>query len=296
MGKFRDLMDRDLQIRGLSPGTRRKYLASVQDFVRHFKRPPDQLTIDHINQFQFHLTHDRQLSWSAFNVYVCGLRFFYSVTLRKNWDIRHIPYQKTPDKLPEILSQVEIVALFGATSNFKHETILKTAYATGVRVNELIHLRIADIDSQRMMVRVEEGKGRKDRYVPLSSELLKTLREYWKIYHPQYWLFLGQYPGRALAVRTAQQVFTKAQEAAGIKKDVSIHSLRHSFATHLLEAGVNLRVIQLILGHRSLTTTQLYLRVAKTSIGKTPSLLGLLPSPQEIDSMKDPVCPPASPQ
>ncbi len=292
MGRFRDLMDRDLQIRGLSPGTRRKYLASVREFVRYFKRPPNELTIRHINQFQFHLIRDRQLSWSAFNIYVCSLRFFYGVTLRKDWNIKHIPYQKTPDKLPEILSQQEIVALFEATANVKHQTLLKTAYATGVRVSELIHLRLSDIDSHRMMVRIEEGKGRKDRYVPLSPELLETLRDYWKIYRPEPWLFLGEKPCRELGLRTAQLVFTHARDKAGIKKVVSIHSLRHAFATHLLEAGANLRVIQVLLGHRSLTTTQLYLRVAKTSLEKTPSLLKLLPCPQQIASLKDPTCPP----
>lgn len=292
MGRFRDLMDRDLQIRGLSAGTRRKYLASVREFVRYFKRSPDELTISHINQFQFHLIRDRQLSWSAFNIYVCSLRFFYGVTLRRNWDIKHIPYQKTPNKLPEILSQQEIVSLFGATPNLKHQTLLKTAYATGVRVSELIHLRLSDIDSHRMMVRIEEGKGRKDRYVPLSPELLQTLRQYWKRYRPEPWLFVGDKPDRSLGLRTAQLVFTHAREKTPIKKAVSIHSLRHAFATHLLEAGVNLRVIQLLLGHRSLRTTQGYLRVARTTLGKTPSLLKLLPGPQQIAALKDPACPP----
>ena len=278
MGTFRDRMEQDLQIRGFSPNTQAVYLARVREFVRYCQRPPDQLTLDDIHRYQLHLTRERRVSWAVFNQAVAALRFFYGVTLQKGWDITRIPYQKTGRKLPVVLSQAEVRALFQPVRNLKHRALLMTVYAAGLRVGEVVKLRVTDIDSQRMVLRVEQGKGRKDRYVMLSATLLGALREYWKLARPQAWLFPGQHPTTHLCRASAQRIFYKARDAAGIAKRVSIHALRHSFATHLLERGTNLRVIQLLLGHRSLRSTEVYTHVAGSYLRETASPLDLLPA------------------
>ena len=279
MGTFRDRMEQDLQIRGFSPNTQAVYLARVRDFVRYCQRPPDQLALEDIHRYQLHLTQDRRVSWAAFNQTVAALRFFYRVTLQKDWDITRIPYQKTGRKLPVVLSQAEVRALLQAVGNVKHRAILMTVYAAGLRVGEVVKLRVGDIESQRMVLRVEQGKGRKDRYVMLSAKLLTALREYWKIARPPDWLFPGQHPTEPLCRESVQRIFYKARDAAGITKRVSVHVLRHSFATHLLESGTNLRVIQLLLGHRSLRSTEVYTHVAGNYLRETASPLDLLPAP-----------------
>jgi site-specific recombinase XerD len=278
MGKLRDLMDRDLQIRGYSPNTREAYLRSVRDFARYWNRSPEQLTIEQINQYQHHLVQ-RKVSWACFNQAAAALRFFYGVTLNKDWDIARIPYQKTGRRLPQILSEQEVVALFGGVQNIKHRAVLMTLYAGGLRVSEAAHLRVTDIDSQRMVIRIEQAKGRKDRYVPLSKQLLKILREHWLVERPPTWLFPGQDPATPLTRGSINRIFKKAKNAARIAKRVSPHSLRHSYATHLLERGVNIRVIQQLLGHRSLRSTEVYTHVARTYLKDTPSPLDLLPLP-----------------
>jgi integrase/recombinase XerD len=277
MGKFRDLMEGDLQIRGYSPATRRTYLDCVRNFVRFFKRPPEELTLEHIRQYQLHLPRDRTVSWSYFNVVVCALRFFYTVSLKKDWNVKHIPYHKTGRKLPEILSLEELSALFAALSNLKHRTILMTIYAAGLRRNEAVYLKVSDIDSQRMVIRVHQGKGRKDRYVMLSPHLLTVLREYWKIYRPTTWLFMGQGRQEPYCPHTFGKILAHAKNAAGLRKKATLHTLRHSFATHLLESGTNLRVIQMLLGHRSLRSTEIYTHVSKTYLHDTPSPFDKLP-------------------
>lgn len=284
MGKLRDLMDRDLQIRGYSPSTREAYLRSVRDFARYWNRAPDQLTLEQVNQYQHHLVQ-RKVSWACFNQAAAALRFFYRVTLNKEWDVRRIPYQKTGRRLPQILSEQELVTLFGAVQNIKHRAILMTLYAGGLRVSEAAHLRVADIDSQRMVVRIDQGKGRKDRYVPLSKKLLTILREHWLVERPPTWLFQGQDPETPLTRGSIDKIFRKAKTAARIAKRVSAHSLRHSYATHLLERGVNIRVIQQLLGHRSLRSTEIYTHVARTYLKDTPSPLDLLPMPQAMPTL-----------
>jgi site-specific recombinase XerD len=218
----------------------------MKAMVRFFMRPPDELTLEDIHSYQLHLTRDQKVCWGSFNQSVCAIRFFYGVTLDKGWDIQRIPYQKTGRKLPVVLSCEEV-------------------YAAGLRVSEVTHLRVSDIDSQRMMLRVEQGKGRQDRYVMLSHKLLTVLREYWRTYRTEHWLFDGQIPQQPLTRSTVHKVFQKAKRKAGIIKNVSVHSLRHAFATHLLESGVNIRKIQLLLGHRSLQSTQIYTHVARDS-------------------------------
>ena len=276
MGKFHDLMVGDLQIRGYTAGTCEIYLHAVKNFVRFFHRPPDTLTLEHINQYQLHLTRDRKVSWSHFNVVVCALRFFYKVSLQKDWEVKRIPYRKTGRKLPEILSQEEIVRFFTSVPNLKHRVILMTMYAAGVRVSEALHLRPSDIDSSRMVIRIEQGKGRKDRYTMLSPVLLQILREYWKVARPKTWLFPARHQDKPLSRKSIQNVVRKARAAAGIGKAVRSHSLRHAFATYLMEQGVNIRVIQTLLGHQSLRTTELYTHVSKTHLQETKSPLDQL--------------------
>jgi integrase/recombinase XerD len=276
MGRFRDRMDEDLRIRGYSANTRASYLRCVRHFVRHFMRPPDQLTPEHIRQYQLYLTRDRQVSWPYFNQVVCALRFFYRQVLKKDWAVAQIPYQRTGRKLPEILSPQEVTALFRATPNLKHRALLMTMYAGGLRVSEVTHLRVTDIDSQRMVIRIEQGKGRRDRYVMLSPHLHRVLQEYWRARRPATLLFPGP-TSRPLTRESVNRVFHQARRRAKITKHVYPYSLRHACATHLLESGTNIRVIQTLLGHRSLRTTQRYTHVAATYLQETPSPLDRLP-------------------
>ena len=276
MGKFRDQMEADLEIRGLSQHTRKAYLLAVRSFVRHFMRPPDELAQEDIRQYQVHLAHEKRLSWSSFNVAVSAIKFFYKITLKKNWDFDRVPYQKTGRRLPVILSPQEVATLFSVTANQKHRALFMTLYAGGLRLSEVINLQLSDIDSQRMVIRIHQGKGRKDRYVMLSIYLLDVLREYWKAYRPQDWLFPNRSGRARLTARTVQKALKKAAAATAIKKDVTPHILRHAYATHLLENGTNIRVIQMLLGHRSLRSTEIYTHVAKTYFQDTQSPLDML--------------------
>jgi len=280
MGKLHDLMQRDLQIRGYRPTTQKVYLGSVRAFTRYFMRPPDQLTIEHVTRYQHHLTQERLVSWSTFNVHVSALRFFYRITLKRDWDIRLIPYQKQRRRLPEILSQAEVTALFEAADNIRNRAILMTTYGGGLRVSETAHLQVTHIDGDRMTIRVEQGKGGKDRYTILSPRLLEVLREYWRKYRPHSLLFPSA-TGEPMTRSGMAYVFHRAQAKAGITKRVSMHSLRHAFATHLIEAGVSIRVVQLLLGHRNIATTQVYLLVSRNYLHETSSPLDLLPAAAE---------------
>lgn len=273
MGQFRDRYERDLQIRGYSSNTVKQYVYCVRNLVKYFNQPPDELTIEDINNFQLHLTKERKVAWATFNVYVVAIRHFFLITLKRDWKIAFIPYQKTGRKLPEIFSAAELSALFKSVSNIKHLTILMAIYSAGLRVSEAVHLRVSDIDSRRMVIRVNQGKGLKDRYVPLSEALLPFLRQYWKIDRPTDWLFQGQDPKKPLTQESVGLVFRKAKKAAGITKKVTVHSLRHSFASHLMEKGVDIRTIQQLLGHRSLSSTMIYTHVAKNYVNRAGSPL-----------------------
>ncbi len=276
MGRFHDRMDEELRIRGYSANTRECYLRGVRRFVRHFMVPPDRLTPEHIRQYQLFLTRERHVSWTSFNQVVCALRFFYRQVLKKDWAVTQIPYQRTGHRLPEILSPQEVAALFQATPNLKHRALLMTMYAGGLRVAEVTHLRVTNIDSQRMVIRIEQGKGRKDRYVMLSPHLRTVLQQYWRAQRPTLLLFPGPH-GRPLTRESVNRFFHRARRRAKITKPVTPYSLRHACATHLLEGGTNIRVIQTLLGHRSLRTTQRYTHVATTFLQDTQSPLDRLP-------------------
>ena len=287
MGRLHDRMDRELRIRGYAENTRKCYIEKMRCFVRFFMRSPDELTAEDVKQYQLFLTKDKRVSWSTFNVHVCAIRFFYREVLRVDWNVEHIPYHRSGRKLPVVLSREEVQALLDVTTNLKHRALLMTLYSGGLRIGEVVHLKPADIDSGRMMIRVEQGKGRKDRYVMLSEKLLLTLRRYWREYQPALWLFPGVDPSRSLTRESVGRLFARAKERAGIQKRVSPHSLRHAFATHLLERGVNILVIQRLLGHRSLRSTEIYTHVAENYVSDTKSPLDdLLP---DVDDVEPPV-------
>lgn len=276
MTPLRQRMIQDLRIRNYAPRTIHMYVGRVAAFALYFRQSPEVLGPPHIRQYQVHLIEEARVSWPVFNQSVCALRFFYKTTLGKDWAVEHLPYAKQPKRLPVVLSVAEVGKVLSAVEDLKHRTVLETMYATGLRISEALHLRVSDIDSARMVVRVEQGKGRKDRYVTLSPTLLTRLREYWKVYRPEHWLFPNKSAAGPLAERTLRAALLRARKKAGLLKAVKTHTLRHSFATHLLEAGVDLRTIQLLLGHRSLNTTAIYLHVASNTLQETVQAKDLL--------------------
>jgi integrase/recombinase XerD len=278
MGAIKERMMQDLAIRGLSENTQQSYLTCVKQFVGHFMISPERLGLNDIRSYQLYLIRERNVAESSFNVHVAALKFLYGITLQRNWNLDLIPYHRKSKRLPVVLSREEVVQLYHAVSSLKHKAIVLTLYSTGLRVSELVHLKIHDIDSSRMLVRVQEGKNRKDRYVGLSPKLLELLRQYWRSTtpSPRTWLFPGDSPGQPLTRCAVAKMIGKAKERAGIHKPVSPHTLRHSFATHLLESGVDVRRIQLMMGHGSLRSTVQYLHVASTSLREVPNPLDQL--------------------
>lgn len=278
MGKLRDTMQKDMDIRGLSPRTQRTYLGCMKGFVKFYMKSPDQLDLNDIYKYQVYLVQQKKASWSFFNQSVCALRFFYKTTLNKDWDVKHIPFQKKGKKLPVVLSKEEVQSILHGVSNLKHKAILQTLYGAGLRIQEALNLSYKDIDSSRMLIRVRQGKGKKDRYVMLSEKLLNTLRVYWKASQPKpvLYLFPGRDPTKPLTSETVQRVMKRIIKKAGITKTATPHVLRHSFATHLLEDGYDVRKIQFLLGHKSLQSTCTYTHVARDFLQKTTSPLDTL--------------------
>ena len=268
-------MIEDMTIRNLSPATQQSYVYAVAKFSRYFSKSPDQLDVEDVRAYQVHLVAGG-ISWSGLNQIVCALRFFYGVTLGQADVPERIAHAREPQKLPEVLSADEVVRFLEAVPSLKSRAALTTAYAAGLRVSEVVHLKLADIDSARMVIRVEQGKGRKDRYVMLSTQLLAILRTYWRLARPSSWLFPGRAADRPLEPTTLHAACRSAGAAAELTKRVTVHTLRHSFATHLLEGGTDIRIIQVLLGHRDLTTTARYTRVATSTLAGTPSPLDRL--------------------
>jgi site-specific recombinase XerD len=269
----------DLRLRNYSPRTIEAYLAAVLKLTRHFRLAPDQLSPEQVRQFQLQLVA-RRVSFSQLNQVTAGLRFFYAVTLGRPDVVHQIPYGRRPKKLPTVLAPDEVTRLFDAAGNDRDRTLLRTDYALGLRISELVALRLDDIDAARALVVVRQGKGAKDRLVPLSATLLEELRAYWRRYRPQPWLFAGGRPGAHLSVGNVQRVVRRVARRAGLGKPVSLHTLRHSYATHLLEAGCDLLTIQRLLGHKDLKTTSRYLHVSTAQLGRAPSLLDWVARPQ----------------
>jgi integrase/recombinase XerD len=263
---FTDKMEMDMQLRGFSPHTKAAYRSHLKHFEKHFGKPAEQMGEEEIRQYLHYGIIHRKLSSSYASSCYCALKFFFETTLKREWDNKNVPRVKTGRKLPAILSKEELILLFNVTNNLKHKAILMTAYGAGLRVSEIANLKISDIDSKNMQIIVSQGKGNVDRYSVLSQANLTILREYYKQYHPKTWLFPGQDPVNPLNRRSIHRVFKDAKRKAGISKNVSIHSLRHSFATHLLEDNVNICHIQKLLGHRSIRTTCLYLHLTRMSV------------------------------
>jgi len=261
-----DKMAMDIELRGLSPNTKRAYLMHVTNFAKHFGLPAEQLGETEIREYLHHGIVHRKLSSSYAVVCYCALRFFFETTLERDWNDTAIPRMKRGSRQPNILSKEEILQLFNATGNLKHRAVLMTAYSAGLRVGEISNLKIADIDSKNMQILIKQGKGKVDRYSILSEATLAVLREYYKQYHPKVWLFPGQDPAKAINPRTLGSIFKDAKRKVGIKKQVTLHSLRHSFATHLLEDNVHICHIQLLLGHQNIRTTCIYLHLTRLSV------------------------------
>jgi site-specific recombinase XerD len=265
----------DLRIRNYSRCTINNYIRMVARFAQHFGRSPERLGSEHVRDYQLHLLASKT-SWGVFNQTVAALRFLYRVTLKQNWPLERLPYGKKPKRLPCVLSQQEVLQFLGAITNPMHRMALTAAYAAGLRVSEVVTLRVEDIDSARMLIHVRQGKGQKDRIVSLSEVLLRSLRAYWREYRPTVWLFPGQKPDKPICKRTLQGACERADRAAGLKKHVTAHTMRHSFATHLLEAGTDIRTVQALLGHASLSTTAIYAHVQRRLVTATRSPLDLI--------------------
>ena len=272
---LRRRMIEDMTVRNLSPATQRSYIYAVAKFSEYFGRSPDRLDMEAVRAYQVQLVA-RGISWPALNQTVCALRFFYGVTLGQSELPERIPYAREPRKLPLVLSADEVVRFLEAVPGLKSRTALTTAYAAGLRASEAARLKVGDIDSGRMMIRIEEGKGGKDRYTMLSPQLLTILRGYWRLVKPGQWLFPGRDGNHPIDPQVLHAACRSAHKAAHLAKRVTVHTLRHSFATHLLEAGTDIRIIQVLLGHSNLSTTARYTQVASTTIRNTASPLDRL--------------------
>ncbi len=292
MTPLRQRMIEDMQIRNLSVHTQTSYVQQVSLFARHFNKSPELLGPDDIRDYQVYLTNERELATSSILIAISALRFLYKVTLKRNWPFGEvIPAPKKPQRLPIVLSPEEVIQFLDCIASRKHRAILTTCYAAGLRISEAVALTLPAIDSKRMVLRVEQGKGKKDRYVMLSPKLLEILRDWWRVEKSKDWIFPGDIPGRHISKDAVEQACQKAQRLSQIPKPITPHSLRHSFAVHLLESGTDVRTIQLLLGHRSLATTARYLRIATSKVCSTSSPLDLLPRPVSMEAKPKPTQP-----
>ncbi len=289
MTPLRQRMTEDMQVRNLSPHTQNSYVQQVSLFARHFDKSPEELGPEEIRAYQVYLTNERKLATSSILIAVSALRFLYKVSLKRDWTFDDIiPAPKKPQKLPIVLSPEEVLHFLECIGSTKHRAILTTCYAAGLRISEAIRLTPTNIDSRRMVIRVDQGKGQKDRYVMLSPKLLETLRNYFRAVRPKGWLFEGDVAGQPITSGAVERICQKAGRISGIRKPISPHSMRHAFAVHLLESGTDVRTIQLLLGHRSLATTARYLRIATSKVCSTSSPLDLLPRPVPVEPKPTP--------
>lgn len=276
MGKLRDQMEMDMKLRRFSPRTISCYLACMKNVAVYFYKSPAELGDEEIRTYLYHLIEERKASQAVISQSYSALKFFFEKTLQKHWNVSRIPRSKQRKKLPGVLSKQEVELIFTATGNLKHRAILMTVYSAGLRVGEVTRLKVSDIDSERMMIRVNEGKGLKDRYTLLGERNLEILRLYYKAYRPSEWLFPGKIPSEPLSISSVQRVFKASVQKAGIKKKASVHTLRHCFATHLLESGTDLYYIRRLLGHKSVHTTSVYLHITGRDLSKIRSPLDIL--------------------
>lgn len=284
MTPLRQKMINEMKLRGFSVRTQQSYVDAVAGLARFFNKSPDRLNKEKLQSYLLHLMEERNLSWSSCNVAVSAFRFLYGKTLADDSMRLAIPPRKKVNQLPEILSAEELEDLFASAANPKHRMLLMTTYAGGLRVSEVVKLKIKDIHSERMLIRVDQGKGKKDRYTILSERLLKELRIYWTMYRPRLWLFPSKDPSKPMHIGTAQKIYYTAKKRAKIKRGRGIHTLRHCFATHMLEAGEDVRTIQMLMGHSSILTTMVYLQVTRKKLETTKNPLDLLVPPNSKKS------------
>ena len=277
MGTIRDKMRDDLDLRGFASTTKKEYLQRAQNFVAYYHRPPTELGEREVREFLLYLVNEKKTGSATQHMYVAAIKFLYTTTLTRPEVVANIPWPKRPQTLPDILTGEEVELLFRQIASIKHRAILMTAYGAGLRISEACSLQTSDVDSKRMLIHVHEGKRSKDRYVMLSERLLEVLRTYWKVVHPSGpFLFPGAIPGRSITPSAVQRVLHQAVVQCNFTKRITAHSLRHGFATHLLEMGEDIRVIQKLLGHSSLQTTARYTKVTERHIGRTKSPLDLI--------------------
>ena len=277
MNTLREKMLAELQLRGITPRTQTAYLREIAKLENYFNRSPEELGEEEVKEYLVHMLEDRGLSSGTYKYYAAGIKFLYRTTLNRGEVVEKIKYPKAKIKLPVVLDLSEVRTMLSVMENLKHRAVLTITYSAGLRVGETAHLKVTDIDSKRMMVRVRQGKGGKDRYTILSKTTLECLREYWRAYRPKDWLFEGQKEGSHICYTSMRNIFVEAKERAGITKPVGPHSLRHAFATHLIEAGTSLHHVQLLLGHKSPKTTTVYLHVSKMNLAQVSSPLDSIP-------------------
>jgi site-specific recombinase XerD len=283
MSKLSTRMQEEMKLRGYRPTTIEIYVTAVRKLAGHYRRSPERIEPEEIRSYLLHLLEERKLASASLNQTICALRFFYLQILERPWQVDKIHFQKRRRKLPTVLTEPEVVRLLAAARNLKEQALLMTLYSAGLRLRELTHLQPPDIESGAMRIRVREAKGGQQRYVGLSTTLLPVLRRYFRFYRPGPWLFFGESREEPIADRGVQRLVTLAARRAGISKRVSPHTLRHSFATHLLEHGTDLRFIQEALGHRHLTTTAIYTHVSPQALTQVVSPLDrLLLAPPEL--------------
>jgi len=276
MTPLRQRMREDLELKKSPESTVRCYLRQVQQFADYFGKSPAHLGREHVREYLLHLVRDKQVADGTYYQVLAALKFVYCITLGRKGTVEGIPRPRVPRKLPIVLSMEEVEAFFAALQSLKYRAILMTAYAGGLRVSEVVSLRVGDIDSERMMIRIQQAKRRKDRYVPLAKHLLTILREYWKAARPKDYLFPGTGKTGHITQQSVDYACKTAMRRAGLKKNVSTHTLRHSCATHLLENGTDVRTIQVLLGHSSLKTTAIYLHVSQKTLQNVKSPLDIL--------------------
>ncbi len=276
MTPLRQRMIEDMELEQKPANTQRAYIRNVAALAKFFGKSPDQLDREQIREYLVYIVREKKYAGSTYRQILSSIRYLFRTTLRKDWVVPGIRQTRVEKKLPVVMSMEEVDRFFEALKSVKYRAILMTAYAGGLRVSEVVKLRVGDIDSDRMMIRVDQGKGRMDRYVPLARRLLVVLREYWKAARPEGYLFPGQKPGRHLCETTVYGRCKRAAKDAGLKKNIYTHTLRHSFATHHLENGTDLRTIQVLLGHKNLNTTAIYTHVSKKRIESATSPLDLL--------------------
>jgi integrase/recombinase XerD len=280
MTKLRQRMIEDMRLRNFSLNTQKAYATAVADFARHFAKSPDELSVAQVREFLLYLVQEQHASYSRYNIARCALHFFWRVTLGREDRFDGVPCAKNRKRLPVVLSQEEVQRFFAVCRNLRHRALFMTLYGAGLRASELEGLRPGDIDSARMVIRIRQGKGQKDRYAKLSAHLLATLRDYYKRYKPREWLFPSLMrkgsPLHPNAITALARIIAKR---AGLQKVVTAHTFRHSYATHMLDAGADLRTIQVLLGHRSISSTAIYMHVSQAKIDAAPSPLDRMYAP-----------------